>query len=358
MPISKYSRRTRKPSKKVMAVKVVKSRPKKTPKAKTINKKTNQNKRVINVLGRNQRLIDKVLMTKMSNKYFSYASVNESFDSNNNQPGANILTFDDVTSNTLPCHIYHLTAHESANATSVRARKDLKTNLHDFVTPNPSTYTKTATTGYQAVPSANDEEHRFMLHRYSNIKMVLWGRSAFKTVYNVKLIKLLDSDLDPFENATITDTTKQYTREAFYSAMMKQHVSNPIATSKHHLSNFKGKFQIVWEKNYTIREKLSTEDQMKHKIVKIFRQHDKLLDYASESRLANFPADRLDDPEEELTVNETVTNLQDVPKQRQRLFLMVTANATRNTSEGADSATDWPSYDITITNKFSCLGSN
>jgi len=355
MPISRYSRRARKPIKK--SVKTVKSS-KKTPKVKTVNKKTNYNRRALTVLNHNQRLIDKVLATKMSNKYFAYVSVNESFDSNSNQPGSNILTFDDTISNTMPCHIYHLTGHESANTSGVRARRDLKTDLHDFATPNPSNYTKTATTGYAAVPTPNDEEHRFMLHRYSNIKMVLWGREAFQTTYNIKLLRLMDSDLDPFENDTITDTTKQYTREAFYSSMMKQHVSNPIATSKHHLSSFKNKFKIVWEKNYTIREKLSTEDQMKFKIVKIFRQHDRLLDYASESRLANFPADNIDNPEEELTVNETVTNLQDVPKQGQRLFLMVTANVTKKSSEGAVSTTDWPSYDISITNKFSCLGAN
>lgn len=353
-----YRRKTSK-GKKPMAVRVVKSRRKTTPKRKTINRKANTNRRAIGMLARNQNLIDKMLMTKLANRYITYSHVAESFDANTSSPGLAKLIYDDVVTGILPCHMYSLTAVPTTADITPRCRLDLKTNCYDFAAPTVSQYQQTAQTGFASVPDTTDWNARFQLHRYNNIKMVLWGREKYKTVYTLRLIQLFDNDLDPFDTdgQTVTNVTKQRTREAFYSALLKSQFSNPIATSKHHLGSFNGKFREVWHKKYVIREKLSTEDQMPHRIVKLFRQHDRLLDYGSESRLTNSPANNLNDPDEIIENSESFSQIQNEPKQNQRLFLMVTANVTKMESEGGTQAEDWASYDIVINNKFSCLGS-
>lgn len=343
--------------KKKTVKRVAKPRPAKRT-VKSVQRRANKNARSIGAMMANQKLVNKLMMTKMQNRYYVYANMNESFDTNSTSPGANQM-INGTVANVLPLHMYSLTALPNANFANATCRVTLKTDAHDFTTPVTHDYAYQAITGFRAEPTANDLESRYVLHRYSNIKLCLWGRDAFKTTWNVKLVRLLDPDLDPYEfnGLTTTESATQFSRETFYTSLLKHQVSHPCATNKFHLGQLRGKFQIVWSKDYNIRERLSTEDQMPHRIVKIFRQHDRLLDYQSEARTSNIPAGNIDDPNEVMETNETVSALQLEPRQRQRLVLMITANSTRTEAEGGTSS-DWPTYDINISNKFSILGAN
>lgn len=357
MAISKYSRRSRRTTKKSAPKKRVVR--KKTPKAKTINRKTNKNRQLINGIVRNQKLVDKMLFTKMTNTYLGYQSINESFDVNSNAPGANQLVYDDNIANVLPCHMYSLTSFPNANVPTAKARLDLKSDLASFqaITGN-SDYDDKGNTGFLAQPTINDREYRYLINRYNNIKLVLFGRESFKTVYDIKLIKLLDSELDPFDgnadSIVPTDSDIIATRQAFYGSLIKTQVTNPISGSRHHLGAFNGKFKIVWEKKYIVPEKSADYDQMPHRIVKIFRQDDKLCDFQSESKLVGVPFG-IGDPQNIPEISETQSGIREVPKQGQRLYLMISANASRSNAEGATTA-DWPTYDINIMNKWSYIG--
>jgi hypothetical protein len=324
---------------------------------KAVQRKVNSNAKAIDLMMMNQGIVNKLIMTKLQNRYYAYTNMNESFDTNSNAPGANQM-INGTVANVLPMHLYSLTALENANNPNALCRLTLKTNCHDFETPTNHNYKYQAVSGFRAEPTDNDLESRFVLHRYSSIKLCLWGREAFKTNWNVKLIKILDPDLDPYDPNALTvppGTDQAYSRESFYASLIKHQVLHPCATNKFHLGQYKGKFQIVWSKNYLLPERKSTEDQLPYRIVKLFRQHDKLLDYQSEARATNIPAGNLDNPNQTMDTNETVTALQLEPRQRQRLILMITANSTRSESEGGTSS-EWASYDINISQKFSVLG--
>lgn len=282
----------------------------------------------------------KSMMKALSkNLYYGFREANEVGD------GAGKITIknDQTTGTELPLHIYSLNNVVNDGA-AISAGWYLKSNGYDF--------TSLGNVEFMGCEGQNDASQatidglgkNILYSNYHDIRLMLWGKSTRKAVYKIMLVQLLDEELDPNINTTTTKGNTQEKRQMLYvGKLLRPIMLNPVIREVH-TKQLESGYKILWQKTYKLDETLSTEDEAQHKLVKIFRQRNRNINYQESPNLAlsTISADAVN----YASPNESPTGYPTHSKNN--LFLIIIAN---NSLED-DSST----YDINIKSKYTLLG--
>lgn len=197
----------------------------------------------------------------------------------------------------------------------------------------------------QPVTALDALSKKQMYLNYHDIKILLWGRDTKKTVFNVSLVKFYKDELCPLVGTT-TDSEGNELRQQFTLDMLR-HLSNPVVNENHKRPGLQG-YKVIWSKTYKIRETLSTEDERQHKLVKLFRKEDRLINFERPSQ--STPTNALLDADT-IFNHETGGDAYTHPWETKRnLYLVITSNVTQDDTNNA-------TYDISIKSKYTVMGS-
>lgn len=257
--------------------------------------------------------------------------------------GAISLKRDQVGGSEMPLHIYPLDNIVNDGVQPVAAYK-LNSNGYDFDSLGINVEGGGVTGQTHTTMGAINAMGKNILHKnYSDIKILLWGQPTRKTVFRIMLCRFLDEDLDMTLEPTTSNAERQEKRQILFThQLLKKIISNPVVSSVVQ-KNANKRYKILWSKNYTIRERLSTEDENKHRLVKIFRKENKSLNYQDSPEIAvNLDADAVvhQDPSEPPTTYPSTS--------RQKTFLIITANCNAEDSTAT--------YDIQMKSKYTMIG--
>lgn len=270
----------------------------------------------------NTYIMSKLLKMNTANLYYGVREVNEL----ENQQGALTLS-DNQLGNTAPLHMISL--HGIINNSSTGGGLwTLQNNGFDFTKLKDIEFM--GATG-NITQSPSTQQVSSLLQRYVDARLLLWSSSARKTYFKVSLVKLFDKDLDPESLTTTTDVNIQKKRALFYYYKnVRSQISNPIISNEVYGNQLKGKYKVLWSKEYGIDELLNDRDEHHYKEVRIFKKLDEIKHFR-ENPLINNSANN-DDPDV-IKYEEFSSQVNPIPLQSQRLYLMITANTTLSQAE-------------------------
>ena len=283
--------------------------------------------------------IKKVLNSTTKKLFFGIRDANEIATGN----GKLSLVQDLVTGSEYPLHIFPLN-NIINDGNSQSGGYKLDSNGYDFTSLlNVENYGADGQTHIDHT-AANNLGKNILYNNYNEIRLLLWGRAARKSVFRVSIISLRDDELDPNLSPTTTNTDTQEKRQIFFLYhLLKPMITNPVVNDSSGIKQLHGAGKVLWSKTYKVRETLSTEDEAQHKFVKIFRKRNKLLRFQeSPSTAAQLTADGVGI----IGNNETPSNYP--AHSKDNLFLVVTGNSTTED--------DALTYDISVKSKYTLLG--
>lgn len=300
------------------------------------SKKNRGMKRYLN----NTSIMSKLMKMNTADLFYGVREVNELEVGS----GKNILQ-DNVVANEMPLHIYPLYSIIN-NSVTPGGMYILKTNGHDF-TKKLNVEFMGAKGSLSASPTS--QEVTQLLHRYVDARFLLWSDDLRKTVFRIQLIKIFDEDLNPTD-ITVTDVDIQKKRKLFYYyKSLRSQLTSPIIKNEVYGSQLKGKYKIIWTKDYGIDEKLNDRDEHHYQEVRLFRKTDDIKHYREFPQINNSSND--DNPDI-IKYEDFLGSVSEEPLLSQRLYLMITANTTL--SQGEDGVNYYKAtYDINIKNKYS-----
>lgn len=271
-----------------------------------------------------------------------YYGIRESNDVHNNSGGVSI-TRDETTGSELPLHIYPLESIVNDNVQPVGGYK-LHSNGYDFTTLGMNVEGMGVVgQNHTTMGDINTKGKNILYKNFTDIRLLLWGHQSKKTVFKIYLVKLYDEDLDPTLNPTTTDTESQEKRQIlFQQKMLKRIIGNPVVREPIN-NSMRVKYQVKWSKTYVIDETLSTEDENKHLLVKIFRKENRNIDYQeSPSINSNLGSDVVSyqTPTEPPTTYPSHSGSKN--------YLIITSNCSQEDRVNT--------YDIQIQSKYSMIG--
>ena len=159
------------------------------------------------------------------------------------------------------------------------------------------------------------------------------------------LIQILDEELDPTLSASTTNVDTQKKRRMLYQLKFTKPLSSNPVVSEVSTRQLDRGYKILWKKVYKLREQRSTEDELQHKLVKLFRQVNKVKKFQESPDLTNVDvnnADNVDYNEAEEAPSTMPTHSKD------NLFLVIVSNKSAEDQSA--------SYDINIKQKYTLIG--
>lgn len=222
----------------------------------------------------------------------------------------------------------------------------LKQNKYDF--ENVESVKYLGSNGNIWGQNVDNLESRYMLHRYSQIKLLLYQNASKDAKYQIKLIKIKDCDLDP-TNLIVTNTQRQNLRRLFYGNHCLRHqLTNPLIEDfENYTRDLKGKFSIVWEKEYIINEQHGQMEEASYHQVNIFRKFDQTVNFCENPTTSTISDVNYENPDAVIFPS----NYQDplpLPDVTKNMFLVITANSS---TSDRDSATEYDKFTIDIATK-------
>lgn len=253
--------------------------------------------------------------------------------------GQLFLQMDQTTDNVLPLHIFPL-CNIINNSTTPVGGYELKDNGYDFGSLGNIEVLGTDGNTIQINDNMTLDK---VIWNYIDIRMLLYGQADRRSDYRILLLQVSDKDLQIERDPVTTDTEEQEHRKTLFHHLVRPFISNPIMRHEHILGDTRKKIKILWDKKYTIRETLSTENREKHKQVKIFRKINKVVDFRSTPQ-GDTP---VIDPDTVVYHNND-SGVQTYPEHRDQIYLVVIGS-------GYDDD-DVCSYDISVKSVFTTLG--
>lgn len=281
----------------------------------------------------------------VANIFYGAKNINE-LETNS----GNVVLRDSYTHNELPLVMLSLRSIRNGSNTPAAIMK-LMANGYDFTQVN--SVDQMGTSGASADQQPNSgADYRNLLHRYTQIKLLLWQSGNADAKFQVSLVRLLDPELDPLNTGyTTTDSQTQDKRSQFYRFHnLRAQMSNPlIANTENFTRDMKRCFQILWKKTYHLEEQTTLKDQKHYRQINIFKKFDKIINYCQNPKVNVYSS--FDDPSN-IVVNASPDIPKGVPQQtRDNLFLIITGNCTRSEDEDASNY-DTRSLDIFMKSKY------
>lgn len=147
----------------------------------------------------------------------------------------------------------------------------------------------------------------------------------------------------------VTDVTIQNKRKLLFRIkMLRDQLTNPIIKSEPIGHNLRGKYKVLWSKDYGMDELLNDRDEHHYQEVKIFKKIDQIKHFQEGASINN--SANMDDPDI-IKYDDFLANTTSVPLLSQQIFLCISANTTLSQQEDAvDFHT--ATYDINIKSKY------
>lgn len=177
------------------------------------------------------------------------------------------------------------------------------------------------------------------LLKWTDVRLNLWGAKNKAIKYTIAIVKLLDPDLDPYEQTYNRSTNNKHS--AHWQQVIKPYTFNPVSSTGAGLSK---RIKVLKTFTKIIQPTTSTEndvDPHAH-ILKWFMKWDRMLSYKESPPYITTATDLISQADFSTSVARVSTRAD--PKQK--LWLMVTASAYSDTV-GFDAATA-ASFDLSV----------
>lgn len=254
--------------------------------------------------------------------------------------GKVVLKTDLVSGNEFPIHLYPLRAIIQGGSVPIGGMK-VQSNGYNHTTLGNIEYM--GSKGNTIQDGANIKVRQLFCN-YHDIKLLLWAEADRKTTFEIMLVKFRSEDMDPALNLVVTDTDVQLRRALMYKLqLIRSLITNPVVKGEVLQGNATAELKILWKKKYTLKETLSTEDQNRHRLVKIFKQCDQIVTFAESPTISLSDVLDADEVVEQL-VDDTPTTY---PRAHEQVFLVVMGNCHAEDES--------MSYDINIKSKYTVL---
>lgn len=179
-----------------------------------------------------------------------------------------------------PLHIYDITGINNDNNlfTPLNILSQDAANLPYFV-PNGSTLKMSGLEGGSEYSIVRG--HNKTLMNYLNLKIELFGRENLNTHYKLMLLKIKDEELIPKLSANASNER----HNAFWSSMVRPFITHSmLSQDSRTLADLKGRYKVLWQKDYRLKEKSADYDILPRKLVKIFRPINQIKNYNENQR--------------------------------------------------------------------------
>lgn len=175
------------------------------------------------------------------------------------------------------------------------------------------------------------------LCRWTKANLLLWGAKNRKLRYTLRIVSLKDKVLMPefndggtystlaLSNSSLDHNTKV---RGFYDMFLKGEMSNPVFGKKDAnrlKQEYKTQYKILWEKTYAINEQSADYDERPHKLVKIFRPINRVVDFYTTPSVSSIS--NLENAEVPYTL-QNATEAYPFLQEGQNLYLMITCDQT------------------------------
>lgn len=175
------------------------------------------------------------------------------------------------------------------------------------------------------------------LVNYFDVRLLLRQHGSKDVRFKVYLMKITHPDLNPVVTETNTDRQKMK-QMLFYNHFLRQQIANPILENFEQTTNsIKGKYKIIWEKQYNLKEQPSILEDIQYKQVHIFKRLNQLTRY-TESPDSNLDVGLGGDDPDEIVYEEQAENPIGIPDVRANYFLVITANASYSEADASGTA--------------------
>jgi len=291
------------------------------------------------------RLQQKLNRMTLVNHFFGTKCINEM-----EEGSGSVVLQDNQSANELPLAMISLRAICN-NSHEPSCIMKLKSNGYGFL--DYQTVQHLGTSG-NVTNNTNpkDLEYRQLLHNYTQVKLLLYQNNNRDAVFNVKLIRLKEDQLNPHKTGFSTSNTEtQKIRKLFYKYLQLRSITtNPLIKNTENLTTqIRGMYNTIWSKTYKIEEKSTDFNEVTTRQVNIFRRFNKVVNYAANPEVNN-TAD-FDNPETIVFPDLTGTAEGIPSKGSDNLFLIITANCTIDQTEDA-TGYDLRTFDVLVKSKY------
>jgi len=327
-------------------------------------KRFNQAKRTMRNIMYTTRLQNKLNSMTIAHHYFGSKMINEVEEAS----GAVVLQ-DNASADELPIVVCSLRAVRNNSHLPTQIMKleqdgySFK-NINDNNGNNAGEVKHLGTSGNVSNNAdPKDLKYRRLLHRYTQIKLLLWQNPKRDSTYKIQLIQIKDPDLNPQITGFSTNLGQvvKDKRTMFWKYLqLRSLMSNPIISGTENLTKgIKGGYKVIWSKQYHLEERHNDYDENSYKQVNIFRRFDKVINYNKTPSVSTSDASEtaIRDPET-IVWSDITDDVQGIPQYTQDdIFLVISSNCSKSQSEAAaenDPADfDTRSFDILIKSKYS-----
>lgn len=188
---------------------------------------------------------------------------------------------------------------------------------------------------------------------YFDLKVELFARSTKRTHWNLMLLKVFDEEMLPKENAD----SSAGKHNNFWKQLVRPFYTNTfIPSDSRIMADLKGKYKILWQKDYSFKDKDSSFDEVQRKTVKIFKKLNQLNTYNENPEQKNYTDDNPNTVFQATAAGTTGVRT----SCNKRIFLVIRASATQDLNVGTNTwdagattpdAIDIPSYNVYLRTK-------
>ena len=220
------------------------------------------------------------------------------------------------------------------------------------------------------VNEADTVQYKKMLLRYVDLRLMLWQNEVKNVSYKCYLVRIFDEDLSPLNDFNFPNPDSNLTAEQeiqvkkrrlfYYYHLLRAQLSSPlIETQESFLKPIKGKFKILWEKEYHIEEQHGQLETAKYQQVKFFKRFDEIVNFQSPDSYVNNPITPNGDASQETVKYITnAGNTNSVPQTKDNLFFIITSNCSFGEGESNTTDMDKITFDIAMKTKYTVPSGN
>lgn len=275
---------------------------------------------------RNLSQNNKLMRLTHADLYFKCAEINESFDLGVTgvNPGGKVKSRFSI--NHLPLHIMPL--HNIVNNNDFGLGiGELLANGHDFECVDTI---GVADVGYSATAiSAANIQTKILYKDWTKVKIMMWGQHNRNVKFAIRLVKLLDNELDPNELTTVSTDAQNKRILLYHTEFLREMIAHPFSSMEGVTRGMKNQFKVLWKKTYFIPETIDGQSQLNNKTCSIFRREHKIVHYDEDTQLQT--PSNMDDPEALKRLN--TADVSKFPHTKENLYLVITSNASLSEAE-------------------------
>lgn len=301
-------------------------------------------RKVLRGLLYNNKIQRKLNSMVNQNMFWGAKSINEIEDGT-----GSVVLQDNASADELPLLLVSLRTIKNETETTPCIFK-LKQNGYDFT--GIENVIELGQSGASDLHSWHMNKRKSLLHRYSQVKLLLWQEQARDVHFNVKLVQFRDDALNPYEtNLVTTDTEVQDKRKMFFKFLqLRSILSNPLIKNTENLSrDIKKCYRIIWNKDYHLQEQSADFDQSSYKLINIFRKFDQVIDFSGKKQLENETG--FNDPESIFQPKQHEDTQATPAEGSKNIFLIISSNCTTSQAENP-SGYDTHTLDILLKSKY------